>query len=187
MAPHTHEKHRMAAEQAYSKLRFGLITVSSSRYAAKKQGLEVKDESGDSAQRIIEASGHSVVSRVIVDDEKHMIRLAVLKQLFEAGCDVCVTLGGTGVSPRDYTVEAVRPLFDRELTAFQNLFFEKSYSEIGSAAMLTRTTAGVIGGKLVFCLPGAPEAAATGLNIVLSEAKHLLSVANQSQAERLNP
>jgi|BEDMetMinimDraft_2_1075160.scaffolds.fasta_scaffold07132_2 molybdenum cofactor biosynthesis protein B len=179
MGLHTHEKHRRAAEQEVGHLRFGVITVSSSRYRAKMRGEEIGDESGDNAARLIEGAGFSVASRRVVDDDVHMIRLNVLKQLFEEGCDVCVTLGGTGVSPRDYTVEAVRPLLDRELTGFQQLFFEKSLSEVGSAAMMTRSTGGIIGGRLVFSLPGAPEAASTGLKIILSEVKHLYSIANK--------
>lgn len=179
MSEPTHLKHRRAAEEGYPKLSFGIVTVSSSRYRAKVRGEAFDDRSGDTAQKIIEESGHTVRSRTIVDDDPNMIRLAVLKQLFEEGCDVCVTLGGTGVSPRDYTLEALRPLFDRELTGFQHVFYAKSYSEIGSAAMLSRSTAGLIGGRPVFCLPGAPEAASTALPIILDEIKHLLSVANQ--------
>lgn len=179
MSGHTHEKHRHMAEETYGTLTFGLVTVSSSRYRAKLSGQPFDDRSGDAAARIIVQAGHSVRSRTLVDDDVHMIRLAVLKQLFEDGCDICVTLGGTGVSPRDYTIEALRPLFDRELTGFQHLFYTKSYAEIGEAAMLSRCTGGVVGGKLVFCLPGAPEAAETGVPIILGEAKHLLGVANQ--------
>jgi molybdenum cofactor biosynthesis protein B len=175
----THEKHRAAADQKVGELGFGLITVSSSRYRAKLQGQDVADESANNAESLIRAAGHVVRSRVTVDDDIHMIRLHVLKQLFEEGCDVCVTLGGTGVSPRDFTIQAVRPLLDWELTAFQQLFFEKSYAEIGSAAMLSRSTGGILGGKAVFCLPGAPEAAVTGLKIILAEVKHIVSVANQ--------
>ena len=179
MGLHTHEKHRRAAEQEVGGLRFGVITVSSSRYRAKMKGEQFSDQSAENAVRLIEAAGFSVASTKVVDDDVHMIRLNVLKQLFEEGCDVCVTLGGTGVSPRDYTVEAVRPLLDRELTGFQQLFFEKSLSEVGSAAMMTRSTGGIIGGRLVFSLPGAPEAASTGLKIILSEVKHLYSIANK--------
>ncbi|MEM0121760.1 MAG: MogA/MoaB family molybdenum cofactor biosynthesis protein [Thermoprotei archaeon] len=176
---HTHEKHRGLAEQEVGVLNFGVITVSSSRYWAKMRGEELCDESGENAVRQIEAAGHRVTSRKVVDDDVHMIRFNVLKQLFEEDCNVCVTLGGTGVSPRDFTIEAIRPLLDKELTGFQQLFVEKSLSEIGSAAMMTRSTGGVLGGRLVFSLPGAPEAASTGLKIILSEVKHLYSIANQ--------
>jgi len=135
---HTHEKHRRAAEQEVGGLRFGVITVSSSRYRAKMKGEQFSDQSAENAVRLIEAAGFSVASTKVVDDDVHMIRLNVLKQLFE-----------------------------------------KSLSEVGSAAVMTRSTGGIIGGRLVFSLPGAPEAATTGLNIILSEVKHLYSIANK--------
>jgi len=174
------EKHRHEAERSIESPVFGLLVISSSRYHALKRNQSVKDESGDLAQKILVEHGYKVGSRLLVNDDVHAIRLNVLKQLFEVNCDACVTMGGTGVSPRDVTVEAVKPLLDKELIGFSEILRAESYKKIGGAAMMTRAVAGVISGKVVVCLPGSPDSVQTGLALILGELKHLIHIARQN-------
>ena len=109
------------------------------------------------------------------------IAAAVDRALAAAGCDVVLVSGGTGVAPRDVTLEAVAPLFDKELPGFGELFRSLSFAEIGAAAMLSRAAAGVARGRAIFLLPGSPAALDLALGrLILPEAAHLLSQARRS-------
>ncbi len=171
---HPHEKHREAAPR---KLSVSLITVSTSRYRELSTGRPVGDESGEIAKQMVQASGAAITSSKIVDDDVGMIRLELVKSLYEEKADVVILMGGTGLSPRDVTVEAVRPLLDKELEGFGDVFRRASYDQVGSAAFLSRATAGSVGGRLVFCLPGSPRAVETALNLILPELPHAAYIA----------
>src|SRR2546422_7239120 len=129
---------------------------------------EYKDESGDFASRLILESGHKVDTRTLLPDEKVMIRRTV-QDFLKSGAHVLVLIGGTGVSPSDVTVETAVPFFEKELTGFGELLRSISYQTIGSAAMLTRATAGTAKGKLIICLPGSPEGGETPLRRFISD------------------
>jgi len=103
--------------------------------------------------------------------EKH-----VAKAIGSEGIDAIIVCGGTGISPKDVTIEAVRPLLIKTLPGFGELFRKLSFCEIGSAAVLTRALAGVADhGKAVFCIPGSPQAAKLALEkLILPEAGHIL-------------
>jgi len=152
------------------------VTVSTSRFEAKKTGRRYKDESGEIAAREFARLGHSVGSRELVSDEASMIRREVEKFLAGEG-DVLVFLGGTGISTRDITVETVRPFFEKELPGFGELLRSLSFRKVGAAAILTRATAGVVKGKLVLCLPGSPDAAKMAIRRLGVELPHVLFVA----------
>lgn len=167
----------MSAEQhrAYSpaRLGFALVTVSDSR------SLET-DTSGRTMRERIEAAGHTVASARIVRDEIPEIRVAVLAALAEPGVDVIAVSGGTGFSPRDVTIEAASPLFERPIEGFGELFRMLSFAEVGPAAMLSRATAGLARQRAVFLLPGSPKAVALALDrLILPEAGHLLGQARR--------
>jgi molybdenum cofactor biosynthesis protein B len=101
--------------------------------------------------------------------------------LARPGVDVVVATGGTGFSPRDLTLEAVAPLFDRPLEGFGELFRMLSYQQVGAAAMLSRAAAGLIGDRAVFLLPGSPKAVTLAMEaLILPEAGHLLSQARRA-------
>jgi len=140
------------------------------------EGSEYTDESGDLAARLILEAGHMVDNRRLVPDEKNLIRRAV-KEFLETGAHTLVFIGGTGVSPSDVTVETVVPFFEKELTGFGELLRNVSYQTIGSAALLTRATAGTARGKLIVCLPGSPEGVETALRSFISEFPHIVSIA----------
>ncbi|PSN82434.1 hypothetical protein B9Q01_03070 [Candidatus Marsarchaeota G1 archaeon OSP_D] len=171
------QKHKEEAKKAGIEPKIGIIVVSTSRYELRQKGESFTDESGDLAESLIKNSGFSVLSRKLVSDEKNQIRLALLKQLFEEGCNTCITIGGTGVSKRDVTIEAVRALLDKEIPGFAELFRQKSFESVGVSAITTRSIAGVIEGRAVFCLPGSPDAVRVALPLILQELSHILYVA----------
>lgn len=139
-------------------------------------GAEYKDESGDLAARLILEGGHEAGTRTLLPDDKVMIRRAV-QDFLKTRAQVMVLIGGTGVSPSDVTVESVVPFFEKELAGFGELLRSISYQKIGTAALLTRATAGTAKGKLIVCLPGSPDAVETALRSFISEFPHIVSIA----------
>ena len=130
------------------------------------------DVSGRALREGLEAAGHSVVGQTVVRDEPEAIRAAVERGLADGARAVLVT-GGTGITRRDQTVEAIRPLLDKEMPGFGELFRMLSFQEIGSAAWLSRALAGTVRGALVFVLPGSPNAVRLALErLILPELGH---------------
>jgi molybdenum cofactor biosynthesis protein B len=154
-----------------------LLTVSTSRYAKLANKTPFSDESTDSASELIRSGGHIIKSTKVVDDQIGLIRLELLKAIYEEAADVVVLIGGTGLSSRDVTVEAVKPLLNKELDGFPEIFRVNSFREIGTAAYLTRTIAGSIEGRLVFCLPGSPDAVTSALKLIIPELQHAAYIA----------
>ena len=115
------------------------------------------DEGGGYLVKALAEQGHSVISRQIVADEVAAIRALVLDAVEGGDVDVLVLTGGTGLSPRDVTPDAVVPLFTKRLPGFGEIFRQISYQDMGAAAMLSRADAGVITRTLVFILPGSPQ------------------------------
>ena len=169
-----HEEHRARAARS---LRVRVVTVSTSRYGKKKEGAKFDDEGGDAAEKEIRGAGHSVSGRGLVSDDARMLRKEV-KAFLRGDDDVLVFTGGTGVSNRDVTIETVRPYLEKELDGFGELLRRLSYDEVGSAAMLTRATMGVAGGKVLMCLPGSPGAVRTALSAAAGELSHAVYIAN---------
>jgi molybdenum cofactor biosynthesis protein B len=171
-----HEEHRARARAVLS---FHLVTVSTSRFKKMKAGEGFEDRSGDLLEAGVLEGSHELAKREIIPDDASMIRSA-LKEFLAGDADVLVFTGGTGVAPTDITVETARPFFEKELPGFGEVLRAVSFSKIGSAAALTRATAGTVGGKLVVCLPGAPDAVETALRIFLPEFPHIVSVAKMA-------
>jgi molybdopterin adenylyltransferase len=168
-----HEQHR---KEGRRHLRVVVVTVSSSRYSKMKGGAEYTDESGDAAAEEAGRAGHNVTRRALISDDRAMLRREV--RGFLAGSDdVLLFTGGTGLSPRDITVETVQPFFDKELEGFGELVRRLGYDEIGSAAVLTRATAGVVSGKLILCMPGSPGAVRTAMRAFAGEFGHARFIA----------
>lgn len=166
------EQHR---EEAPRTLGFVVLTVSDSRDATTDRG-------GPAVRELVVAAGHGVRHAAIVADRVETIREAVGAALADPGCDAVVLTGGTGVAPRDVTPEAVRPLLERELPGFGELFRQLSFAEIGPAAMLSRATAGVARGKALFLLPGSPAGARLAMErLVLPEIGHLVAQARRGK------
>jgi molybdopterin adenylyltransferase len=142
-----------SAHRAYAPGSVGcaVITVSDSR------ALE-DDASGKLVRELLEAASHRVALHAIVKDDRDEIREAVLRGLARNAVEAVIVTGGTGVSPRDVTPEAIEALFEKPLAGFGEIFRMLSFQEIGAAALLSRASAGTTGGKVVFVLPGSTGA-----------------------------
>lgn len=172
----SHELHR---RQGPKTARFYIVTVSTSRYREKAAGGSLVDESGDVAEGMAREAGHIVVGRDLLPDDLSAIRRKVLELVQRGDVDVVVFTGGTGLTRTDVTIEAVKPLFDKEIEGFGDVFRHFSVQEVGTAAFLTRATGGVVGDKVIFLLPGSPNAVKTGMRIILAEVPHLLHLVKQ--------
>ena len=143
----THE-HKQAAPRSVT---IGIITVSTTRTLVEdKSGLWMKDQ----AQK----EGHEIVHHEVIPDDAERIAATLKTVLDDKNPQVVLITGGTGITKKDVTIEAVSPLFAKELSAFGSLFAHLSTQQIGSAAILSRATAGVIENSVVFCMPGSLNA-----------------------------
>lgn len=116
------------------------------------------DKSGQTLADRVTSAGHTLAHRAIVKDEVRRIRALVRTLTKRRDVDVVITTGGTGLTGRDVTVEALRPLFDKEIEGFGVVFHMVSFKKINTSTIQSRATAGVMAGKYVFCLPGSPGA-----------------------------
>lgn len=160
--------HRADAAR-FATLRTAVLTVTDSR-------TRETDVSGDRLQDGLTAAGHTVIVRDLLPNDEARVRAHVEQWLGRDDLDVIVITGGTGLGSRDRTIEAVRPLLEKEIPGFGELFRLLGYQEqVGTAAMLSRATAGSAHGKLVVSLPGSVAAVGLALErLILPEAAHLL-------------
>ena len=141
----------MADRREFIPLHMAILTVSDTRNMAD-------DKSGQVLQDRVTAAGHSVADRQITKDDVDKIRRIVKAWGKRPDLDVIISTGGTGLTGRDVTIEAMRPLFEKEIEGFSTLFHMISFSKIGTSTVQSRATAGVMKGKYIFCLPGSPGA-----------------------------
>ncbi len=134
------------------------------------------DRSGKLMIELLQGAGHKIVDYCLVKDEEEPIREAILKGCNHSEVEVILTNGGTGIALRDVTIETISKLFDKEINGFGELFRMLSYQEdIGSAAILSRASAGVIGNKAVFSIPGSSGAVKLAMNkLILPELGHVV-------------
>jgi molybdenum cofactor biosynthesis protein B len=136
---------------------------------------ERTDTSGAAIVSLLQEAGHTVTARQIVPDDPGEVQRIVRHQLAERDAHAIITTGGTGITSRDTTYEALAGLLQKRLEGFGELFRMLSYEEIGSAAMLSRACAGVSAGTLVFVLPGSEHAVRLAMTkLILPEMGHLL-------------
>jgi molybdenum cofactor biosynthesis protein B len=175
------ETARRHKAEAPKKLNFAVIICSSSRYQEFKARKPVEDPSGDLIVETLQKAGHTVIFRELVPDDEVLIGKYVSRALGMEKVNSIILCGGTGISPKDVTIEAVRPLLVKTLPGFGELFRKLSFDEIGSAAVLSRALAGVADqGKAVFCIPGSPQAVGLVLEkLILPEAGHILKHARE--------
>ena len=138
-------------------LAIALLTVSDTRTAAE-------DSSGDALQQLLEAAGHRLVERRLVPDDRYQIRAEISRWIADAAVQVVISSGGTGLTGRDGTPEAVTPLLDKTIDGFGELFRVLSYETIGTSSLQSRCLAGVANGTLIFVLPGSLDAVTTAWN-----------------------
>ena len=156
-------------------LHVSVIVVSDSRYSQFTATGETDDVSGNLIKKLAEEYGHSVMSVEYVPDEIDQIQGILKRHESQDDIDLLIFTGGTGLTTRDVTIEAVTPLLKKTLPGFGELFRKLSYDDIGAAAMLTRALAGIFKNKLIFCLPGSPNAVKLAMErLILHEAGHIL-------------
>ncbi len=162
--------HRRAAPAA---VRAFVLTVSDTRTTAT-------ETSGRTIATLLEDAGHHVIGRDLVRDEPAQITGRLREELARAQAYVIITTGGTGVSSRDSTPEAIASLLDKPLPGFGELFRMLSFAEIGPAAMLSRALAGTSGRTALFLLPGSEAAVRLAMErLVLPELGHLVQQATR--------
>jgi len=151
----------------------GVVTVSSSRTPET-------DESGQVIKNLLTEAGIEVTYYALVPDRIEHIRTALVLAMDHANC--IILTGGTGLTPDDCTIEAVRPFLEKEMEGFGEIFRLKSFQEIGTPAILTRALAGTSQGRVIFCLPGSVPAVTLGTrDLILPEIRHILSHMTRDQ------
>ena len=135
-------------------LAIALLTISDTRTLAD-------DASGNQLQVCLEKAGHHLVERMLCADDRYRIRAELSRWIAEPGVDVVITSGGTGLTGRDGTPEAVEPLLDKTIDGFGELFRVLSFESIGTSTLQSRCLAGVANGTFVFVLPGSLDAVTT--------------------------
>jgi molybdenum cofactor biosynthesis protein B len=162
-----HREHEARAARETPSIRCGIITISDTRTIEN-------DTSGQAIQDALAEAGHEVAAYTIVKDEPAQI-VALVREFAANGCKVILTNGGTGIAKRDSTFEALDGLLEKRLPGFGELFRMLSYQEIGAAAMLSRATAGIFGGALVFSMPGSTNAVRLAMGkLILPQLEHLV-------------
>jgi molybdopterin adenylyltransferase len=166
----TDEEHKQRAPHS---IRCFVLTVSDTR-------TEETDTSGRSIAGLLEAAGHQVVGRIVVKDDPVAVRANVERQLASGDVDVIISTGGTGIAARDTTFEAIDSLLEKRLPGFGELFRMLSYEQIGSAAMMSRATAGISARHIVVALPGSEAAVRLAMEkLLLPELGHLVQQARK--------
>ena len=164
-----YQEHKREAPTSVS---CAVLTISDTR-------TEQDDESGRLIRQKLGENGHRVMSYCILKNEADSIKKKIYELLGEE-LQVIIATGGTGVSHRDITVETIYPILEKRLDGFGELFRFLTYHEIGTGSIMSRAIAGVAGGKVIFCLPGSPEAANLAMDkIILPELGHLVREATR--------
>ncbi len=152
----------MNKEKEFIPLNIAVLTISDSR-------TEVDDVSGKTLVERLEKAGHQVFEKKIVKDDTYQIRAAISNWIAEPDVNAIITTGGTGVTGRDGTPEAVIPLLDKVLDGFGEIFRLLSYEEIKTSTIQSRAVAGVANGSYIFCLPGSSGACKTAWDNLIKE------------------
>jgi molybdopterin adenylyltransferase len=140
-------------------LKVAVLTISDTR-------TEADDKSGKILVDNLETTGHLLAEKTIVPDNIYQIRAVISRWIADESVQVILTTGGTGVTGRDGTPEAIKPLLDKEIAGFGEIFRMISYQEIKTSTIQSRTLAGVANGTYIFCLPGSSGACQTGWSII---------------------
>ncbi len=165
-----YKEHKHKAPKSVS---CAILTISDSR-------TEQDDGSGKLARQKLSEASHRITQYCILKNDKDSIKEKVSALLREDEPQVIITIGGTGVSRNDTTVEAINPILDKKLDGFGELFRSLTYQEIGTGSIMSRAIAGVARGKVIICLPGSPDALNLAMDkIILHELGHLVMEATK--------
>jgi molybdenum cofactor biosynthesis protein B len=144
----------------FKPVRIAVLTVSDTRTPEE-------DKSGALLAEMLQADGHALAARAIVKDDVDQIRVQMRAWIADEGIDAIITTGGTGLTGRDVTPEAVRPLFEKEIDGFSVLMHMLSFQKIGTSTIQSRAMAGVASGTYIFCVPGSPGACKDAWTLIL--------------------
>jgi len=159
--------------QAPRSVRCAIVTVSDTRTIET-------DASGRAIADLLTAAGHQVAGRTIVKDDPDLVRGTIERQLAAPDVHAIITTGGTGITSRDSTYEAVSGMLQKRLDGFGELFRMLSFQQIGSAAIMSRACAGLAAGRIIICLPGSEAAVRLALEkLVIPELGHLVQQASK--------
>jgi len=145
----------MSNERHFIPLNIAVMTISDTR-------TEENDKSGDRLKKLLQEAGHKLSEKIIVPDNIYRIRAEISRWITDEQVHVVITTGGTGITGRDGTPEAVRPLLDKQIDGFGEMFRVLSYEDIGTSTLQSRALAGVANGTFIFCLPGSTGACMDG-------------------------
>lgn len=148
-------------EKQWVPIKIAILTVSDSR-------TEADDTSGNVLVERLTEAGHKLAEKLILPDDKYKIREAVSRWIADENVDVVISTGGTGLTGRDITPEAIEPLFDKQIEGVGELFRWVSYQEIGTSTIASRCLGGLANGTFIFCLPGSTGACRTGWDKVIA-------------------
>jgi molybdopterin adenylyltransferase len=150
-----------------------VITISDTR-------TEDTDTSGRTIAELLAAAGHHVAGRTIVKDDADLVRNTIARQLAIPDVHAIITTGGTGITSRDSTYEAVAAMLQKRLDGFGELFRMLSYQQIGPAAMMSRACAGLVAGRIVISLPGSEAAVRLAMErLIVPELAHMVQQASR--------
>ncbi|MCU7853941.1 MAG: molybdenum cofactor biosynthesis protein B [Candidatus Thiodiazotropha sp. (ex Monitilora ramsayi)] len=151
----------MSEQRTFIPLNIAIMTVSDTR-------VEETDKSGDKLKDMLEKAGHRLADKTIVPDDIYKIRSTASGWIANPDVQVVITTGGTGLTGRDGTPEAITPLLDKIIDGFGEMFRMLSYETIGTSTLQSRTVAGVANGTFIFCLPGSTGACKDGWSKLIS-------------------
>jgi molybdenum cofactor biosynthesis protein B len=149
-------------EADFVRLNIAVLTLSDTR-------TNENDTSGQALVDLLTAAGHRLAARDLCPDDVYASRAIVSAWIADEGVDIVITTGGTGLTARDSTPEALAPLFDRNIEGFGELFRQVSFQQIGTSTIQSRAIAGLANETLIFCLPGSTGACRDGWNGILGE------------------
>ncbi|MFX0183935.1 MAG: molybdenum cofactor biosynthesis protein B [Candidatus Hodarchaeota archaeon] len=152
-----------------------IIVVSDSLSAIGGKTWRKMDKSAKKAEEILRINGIIIKNISVIADEINQIKNKISKEI-ESEVSLLLTIGGTGISPRDVTIEAITPLLEKELSGFGELFRYKTYEEVGTVSIMTRALAGVTQKTCIVCLPGSINAVELGTNLILEELLHIINL-----------
>ncbi len=173
-----HEQHENKGPE---KIKIALVIVSTSRFDEKISGEMNTDKTIPLVKQLLqEYPNYSLIATDIIPDSEVQIKKILEKLVPDSSNDAIIFSGGTGLTPKDITHETVKPLLEKEMDGFGELFRYLSFKEIGPAAMLSRATAGKIRNKIIFLLPGSPNAVKLALKeLILPELRHVIYSINK--------
>lgn len=155
MSTYIHDNPHAQHPRQFKALNIAILTISDTR-------TEENDSSGKLLIKLLTEAGHKLAEKRIAPDDRYQIRAHISRWIADDNVQVVISTGGTGLTGRDGTPEAVLPLLDKQIDGFGEMFRFLSYEEIGTSTLQSRALAGVANATFIFCLPGSSGACRTG-------------------------